>query len=650
MDNYDDENYNDGFDDDALAANLNVDLWKRLFGYAKAYPKDLVWLGFFAFVTALMEVAYPLITKLVVDAVANVEPGASVNLWPYAGLYLACTVVIAISIGGFIWIGGKIRTHVSHDIRRDGFANLQRLSFAFFDYRPVGWLMARMTSDCERLSNILAWGFLDLVWGTTMMIGIAAAMLVMNPKLALVVLAILPFLGWVSAKFQRRILSSARQVRATNSRITGSYNEAIMGVLTSKAFVREQANADQFGGLTETMFDASMRNLTQAAVYVPIVVTLASLATGLALALGGIDLLGGIITAGTLVAFLAYTRHFFEPIEQLGHWFAEMQMAQASAERILSLIAAQPEIQDSVSVRAAIAAQLGQDGNPGLHQAADGGAAQIKKIELRNLGFAYSNGQPVLSDVNLTLHRGDTLAIVGATGGGKSTLVNLICRFYEPTQGQVLIDGEDYRNRSLHWLQSNMGMVLQNAHVFSGSIAENIRYGRLDATDAEVQEAAKTAGAHDFICQFEDGYKTQAGEGGSRLSAGQKQLVSFARALLSDPQVLIMDEATSSVDTQTEQRIQQGLAAVLAGRVGVVIAHRLSTVRNATSIVVIDAGRIVEQGNHVELIAKQGRYYELYQHQSQSEASALLDPLLDRLDEIQAGFDKPGSGELPAGT
>ena len=422
MDNYDDENYNDGFDDDALAATLNIDLWKRLFRYAKAYPKDLIWLGVFAFITALMEVAYPLITKMVVDAVANAAPNASVNLWPYAGLYLACTVVIAISIGGFIWIGGKIRTHVSHDIRRDGFANLQRLSFAFFDYRPVGWLMARMTSDCERLSNILAWGFLDLVWGTTMMVGIAAAMLVMNPKLALVVLAILPFLGWVSAKFQRRILASARQVRATNSRITGAYNEAIMGVLTSKAFVREQANADQFSGLTETMFDASMRNLTQAAVYVPIVVTLASLATGLALALGGIDLLGGVITAGTLVAFLAYTRHFFEPVEQLGHWFAEMQMAQASAERILSLVAAQPEIQDSASVRAAITNQLGQAANTEQQpRAIDGGAVQIKKIELRNLSFAYSNGQPVLRDINLTLQRGETLAIVGATGGGKST-------------------------------------------------------------------------------------------------------------------------------------------------------------------------------------------------------------------------------------
>jgi ATP-binding cassette subfamily B protein len=632
VDNYDDENYQDGFDDAALAANLNVDLWKRLFRYAKAYPKDLVWLGVFAFITALMEVAYPLITKLVVDAVANAAPDSSVNLWPYAGLYMACTLVIALSIGGFIWIGGKIRTHVSHDIRRDGFANLQRLSFGFFDYRPVGWLMARMTSDCERLSNILAWGFLDLVWGTTMMLGIAAAMLVMNPKLALVVLAILPFLGWVSAKFQRRILSSARQVRATNSRITASYNEAIMGVLTSKAFVREQANADQFGGLTQTMFDASMRNLTQAAVYVPIVVTLASLATGLALALGGIDLMSGVITTGTLVAFLAYTRHFFEPVEQLGHWFAEMQMAQASAERILSLIAAQPEIQDSDSVQAAIAAQLGSNVNLARQaRAADGGTAQIEKIELRNVSFAYSNGQPVLRNVNLTLRRGDTIAIVGATGGGKSTLVNLICRFYEPTQGQVLIDGQDYRNRSLHWLQSNMGMVLQNAHVFSGSIMENIRYGRLDATDAEVHAVAKTAGAHDFICQFDEGYQTQAGEGGSRLSAGQKQLVSFARALLSDPQVLIMDEATSSVDTQTEQRIQQGMTAVLAGRIGVVIAHRLSTVRNATSIVVIDAGQIVEQGNHDALIAQQGRYYELYQHQSHTEASAqiTLDPSAD---------------------
>ncbi len=620
MEAYDDDNYNDGFDDDALAGRVDTALWRKLFAYARRYPKELIGLAGCAFITACVEVSYPLITRGVVDHIER--DGLDATLWPWMLAYAGCTVVIALSIGTFIWLGGKIRTHVSHDIRRDGFENLQRLSFSFYDYRPVGWLMARMTSDCERLSNILAWGFLDLVWGSTMMLGIAVAMLVMNPKLALVVLAIIPVLGWVSGKFQRRILGTARQVRATNSRITASYNEAIMGVLTSKAFVREQPNADDFGDLTRRMYGSSVTNMTLAATYVPVVITLASLATGLALALGGIDLLGGVISAGTLVAFLAYTRHFFDPVEELGHWFAEMQMAQASAERILSLIEAEPEIQDSASVREALSRQAAVPA--GGRMAEDGNPAEIARIELKNVSFAYDPERPVLQDVNLVARRGETIAIVGPTGGGKSTLVNLICRFYEPVRGQVLIDGVDYRARSLHWLQSNLGMVLQSAHVFSGSIRENIRYGHLDASDAQVEEAARLAGADEFITQMENGYDTEVGEGGGRLSAGQKQLISFARAILAEPQILVMDEATSSVDTETEQRIQRGMANVLAGRIAFVIAHRLSTIRNADRIVVVEAGRITESGSHEQLMAARGHYYELYRQQSLQESSGQI--------------------------
>lgn len=603
--------------DETPARRFDPVLIRRLTGFLRPYRWNAIGLFSLVALVALFEAMLPQLMRLVIDRV--IVGGNHGELGLYAAAYGVLVLVMALCIWCFIVLGGKVSSHVSHDIRRAGFAHLQRLSFSFFDHRPVGWLMARMTSDCERLANILAWGFLDLCWGATMMLGIALAMLVMNPKLALIVLAIMPALAWVSAKFQRRILSSARRVRATNSRITASYNEAIMGVLTSKAFVREDANQRDFRGLTGAMYGASVLNQTQAAIYVPIVITLASLATGLALAFGGVDLLYGSITAGTLVAFMAYARHFFDPVEELGHWFAEMQMAQASAERILSLIETVPEIRDSEAVRQAMARRKVLA--PSDRQAEDGGSRRIDRIELKNLSFAYDPQKPVLRDINLTVERGQTIAIVGPTGGGKSTLVNLICRFYEPTGGQVLFDGVDYRERSLHWLQSNLGMVLQNAHVFTGSIRENIRYGRLDATDAEVEEAARIAGAHDFICQFPAGYDTEAGEGGTRLSAGQKQLVSFARAILADPQLLVMDEATSSVDTETEQKIQLGLQALLAGRIAFVIAHRLSTIRSADRIVVIEDGIITEQGTHGELMARRGHYFELYRQQSLHEVS-----------------------------
>ena len=333
---YDDENYNDGFDEDSHKHGMNLELWRRLLGYATAYRFEVGMLFTSATLTAAAEIAFPLLTRGVIDEIST--RGTDANLLIYGAWYAFFTVLLAFSVLGFIWFGGRLRTHVAHDIRMDGFKNLQRLSFSYYDYRPVGWLMARMTSDCERLSNILAWGMLDLVWGSTMMLGIAVSMLFMDVSLALIVLSVLPFLAWISIKFQQRILHSARLVRKTNSRITGSYNESIVGVQTSKAFVKEAQNLYKFGELTNQMHRASVTNLVQAALYLPIVLTLGSFAIGLALVFGGVELIWGAITAGTLVAFLTYARHFFEPIEQLAHWFAEMQMAQASAERIMSLI------------------------------------------------------------------------------------------------------------------------------------------------------------------------------------------------------------------------------------------------------------------------------------------------------------------------
>jgi ATP-binding cassette subfamily B protein len=440
-------------------------------------------------------------------------------------------------------------------------------------------------------------------------------MLYMDARLALIVLSVLPPLVWLSRAFQKRILGSARQVRKTNSRITGSYNESIMGVQTSKAFVKEAENLSNFGGLTDKMYGSSFQNALQAALYLPLVLVLGSLASGLALVYGGLEVLWGTITAGTLVAFLAYSRHFFDPIEELAHWFAELQMAQASAERIMSLVMEESSIKDSPEVVARIAAEtVGND-------AFDGYPDTINQIEFRNVSFSYDVGGKVLEDINLTIRHGENIAIVGSTGGGKTSLISLLCRFYEPTEGQILIDGTDYRERSLNWLQSNLGIVLQSSHMFGGTVAENIRYGKLDATISEIIEAAKKAGADHFIADMDKGYDTPVGEGGSSLSAGQKQLVSFARAILAEPKILVMDEATSSVDTVTEQFIQQGLGELLKNRISLVIAHRLSTIRNADRILVVERGSIVESGSHEELMHQEGRYFKLYTQQSLSEFS-----------------------------
>ena len=593
------DEHDDNLHDEQASHGFRLHLWRKLFAYARPYRRDVAVVASCALTAAAADVLLPLVTRWVIDDI-NARGldahGLAANLRGAALWYLALTLVLGLSIYGFIRACGKIRAHISHDIRRDGFANLQRLPFAFYDHRPVGWLMARMTSDCDRLAIILAWGMLDFIWGAPLMAGIAVAMLIMHAKLALIVLAVIPVLLWVSAVFRRRILHSARLVRQTNSQLTGAYNESIMGVLTTKSFVREASNLDDFKTLSGAMYAASSRNLILAALYLPLMLALASLATGLALAAGGAQLAQGAISVGTLITFLAYIRYFFAPVEELGHWFAEMQMAQAAAERILSLIEMQPDIADD-------AARPMDD------------QSRIRSIDLVDVRFAYDNGKPVLRGVNLSVRAGETIAIVGPTGGGKSTLVNLICRFYEPTSGRILIDGTDYRHLSLHWLQSNLGVVLQQAHVFSGSILDNIRYGRLEASEAEVEAAARLAGAHDFIAAMEQGYQSEAGAGGNRLSGGQKQLIAFARAILADPQILVMDEATASVDTETEQRIQQGIANVLRGRIALIIAHRLSTIKRADRIIVLRDGAIAECGNHAELMARRGHYFELYRQQ-----------------------------------
>ena len=598
--------------DDDFKARLDTGLWWKIFRRALHLKRYLVPLFVTAIVIAACDAAFAHVTRWVIDGV--VRDGAQAAFGRYIVAYLAVTLALCIGVWIFIDLAGNISNRLAHDIRRDCFDRLQELEFAYFDQRPVGWLISRLTGDCDRLGRIIAWGFLDIVWGLSYVLMIAVSLLLMNWKLGLIVIAIVPPLAVVSKYFQGKMLRSAREIRKFNSQITAGYNESIQGVRTTKTLGREAENLGEFKQLSGRMFAASVLNARQNALYHPIVMTLGSLGAGLALWRGGYLTVDGAMTLGTLVAFINFAGQFFQPINQLAQKLTEMQGAQAAGERVMGLLATEPAIRDSDAVRTRVREAITGDG-PRPGGAADGGPPRIDTIEFRHVMFRYTNGPEVLRDFNLTVRAGETIALVGTSGGGKSTIVSLMCRFYEPTAGQILLNGTDYRERSLAWLQSQLGSVLQTPHLFKGTVRENIRYGRLDATDAEIEAAARLVNAHEFIARLEHGYDSPVGEGGNRLSTGQRQLLSFARALLANPQILVMDEATSSIDTETEQLIQRGLDTVLSGRISFIIAHRLSTIRRADRILVITQGRIEESGTHAELLRQRGHYYDLYTNQ-----------------------------------
>lgn len=607
-------------EEDFSRRGVDLQLWRRLFAYSRPYKRQVVFLGINAVLTATAEACFPLVTKDLIDKVSgylNGPAGAPLpNLWLIGLLYVGLVFSLTFSVMHFIRFAGYLKANMAADIRKAGFCKLQRLEFAYFDHRASGWLMARMTSDCDRLANIMAWGVLDILWASTLMVGIGVAMALLNLKLALCVLTVTPLLAWASRYFQRRLLKASRSIRKLNSQVTADFDESIMGVKTTKAFTREEANLAEFETRTGEMYAASVKNAVLSSMYLPVVLAIGSLATAAVLYVGGLQVTTSVLTLGTLVAFLAYTRQLFEPLQQLAHIFSELQMAQASGERILELIHKVPAIADSETVRARIAAHA-LSGTPGL--ADDGLTDELGRITLEHVDFAYVPGSPVLEDIDLVIEPGETIALVGSTGGGKTTLVSLLCRFYEPTGGRILFGEHDYKDRSLSWLQSHLGIVQQDPHLFSGTILENIRYGRLEATDEEVHAAAALVGAERFIERFHEGYAFDVGEGGARLSAGEKQLLSFARALLADPRILVMDEATASIDTETERHIQRGLERVLENRTALVIAHRLSTIETADRIVVVEGGRIVQVGSHAELMAMGGRYRELHAKQGLEE-------------------------------
>ncbi len=583
----------DEFQEEEFTTQFNGKVLVRIFEQVKPY---WYWVaGFIVMIasTSVMDSYFTYLSKRIIDE--GIMARNESHLLRLLAMYGGMVLLEAVLVFGFIYLAGVLGERVQYDIRRKAFNHLQELSFSYFDRTPVGWIMSRVTSDSERIAQLVTWGIVDTTWAALNIITSMVFMVLINWRLALIVALILPVMGVITFYFRKRILTEYRRMRRLNSIITGAYNENISGVRVVKALVREQQNLVEFGEKTSNMYRAAYRAAWLSALFLPLVQLVGALGVGAIIWYGGFQVRAAGMTIGGIQAFLSYLTFMMWPLQDLARVYAEMQHSVASAERVFSLIDSKPDVVDR-------------------EDAVDPGNIR-GRIVFEDVSFQYEESKPVLEHFNLHIAPGEHLAIVGPTGGGKSTIVNLLCRFYEPTSGRILIDGRDYTELTQQGIQSRVGMVLQTPHLFSGTLRENIRYGRLEATDAEVEAAAKIAHAHDFIVEMEHGYEEQVGEGGVLLSVGQKQLISLARAVLADPDVLIMDEATSSVDTLTEARIQQGMVAVMAGRTSVVIAHRLSTIKSADRILVIQNGRIVEVGTHRELIQQRGAYYDLYTRQ-----------------------------------
>lgn len=585
------------YEEEEFQSHFNGRTLLRIFGQALPHWRWVV--GFVIAVACVssVESLMTYLSKLIIDeGIIPQNQQALVNIiLAFAGL----TIVQAVCVFIFIYLTGVLGERVEYDMRRKLFDHLQKLSLSYYSKTPVGWIMSRVTSDTERIAELITWGMLDIVWATMIITTSLIFMLSINWQLALLVFAIVPVLIAIAIWFERRIIVEYRRTRKANSKITGQFNENITGVRVVKALGREDGNLREFGELTSEYYRSSFKAAWLSALFLPSVQIVSATALGVIVYYGGLQTDVGGMTIGGIQAFIGYVTFMLWPVQDLARVFASMQHAIASAERVFSLLDAQPDVVDTAHAN-----------DPGTVKG---------DIAFENVNFYYDADKPVLKNFSLHVKAGETIALVGPTGAGKSTVVNLVCRFYEPTEGRITIGGRDYRDLTLHSLQSRIGMVLQTPHLFSGTIRDNIRYGRLNATDAEVETASKLAGAHDFIATLEKGYDEPVGEGGNLLSVGQKQLISLARAVLADPELFIMDEATSSVDTLTEALIQRGMETLMAGRTSFIIAHRLSTIRRADRILVIENGGISEMGSHAELLRQRGHYYRLYTQQFRRE-------------------------------
>ena len=593
------------FEEEEFTSQFTGKTTLRIVQLAKPHWKWV--LGFLLMITlvSVLDSYFTFLTSLIIDqAILGEDIEALKNIIIRYGLLI---LVQAAGVFGFIYLAGILGERIRYDLRKKMFIHLQELSLSYYNVTPVGWIMSRVTSDSERVAELVTWGFLDVTWGIMNIATAAFFMLMINWQLALIVILAIPILLFVAAQFKKKIIIEFRDVQRINSKITGAFNETITGVRVIKAFGREKHNMQEFDVLTSEMYRAGYRAAWLSALFLPIVMLISSFAVAAIIWYGGYQTQIGNMSIGGIQAFVTYVVFMIWPIQEMARVYAELQRAIASAERIFSLVDTVPDISDKPD-------------------AFDPGSIQ-GDIVFDNVNFFYEEDKPVLQSFNLHIKRGETVALVGPTGGGKTTIVNLLCRFFEPKEGTICIGGRDYEDIALHAIQSRIGVVLQTPHLFSGTITDNIRYGKLDATDEEIGAAAQLAGAHDFIIKLEKGYDDEVGEGGNLLSVGQKQLISLARAVLREPEIFIMDEATSSVDTITEALIQKGMENLMEGRTSFVIAHRLSTIKKADRILVIKDGSIIENGSHSELLRQRGHYYRLYTSQFRSELEQEYAPL-----------------------
>lgn len=583
---------------------------KKLSPFLKPYKMLFLTMSVGVLIVGAIDIIIPLFQRYAIDTF--IAGQTLKGFAPFVALYVGVILISMLLDYMASFNCCRIEMFILRDMRTAGFNHLQTLSVSYFNTNSVGTVHARLMSDTGNISTIMSWVIYQGVWHTVYVIGAVTVMLILNPLLALCVIVVIPLVAVVSAIFNRRMTRLNRRVREINASITAGFNEGITGVETGKTLAIEQKLDDEFSGHTSEMRNQSKKLGRTRAIFVDIITFASSAALALVLWYGGVITVEGVIMIGTLSVFMNYAQGLMEPVQWIVDSVADMITLKVNVERFSALLETESDVKDSPEV-------IEKYGDA-FNEKRENWEKLEGDVEFDDVTFRYPDGGGnVLEHFNLKVKKGSNVAIVGETGAGKSTLVNLVCRFFEPTEGRILIDGKDARERSVQWLHSNIGYVLQTPHLFSGTVRENLLYGKQDATEEELDRAIDSVNARRIIERLDNGYDSVIGEGGNTLSAGEKQLLSFARAILADPAIFILDEATASVDTITEKLIQDAIEMLMRGRTCFVIAHRLSTVRTADIILVVDGGKIVERGTHEELLKARGRYFKLYMEQFKEE-------------------------------